>query len=195
MYECTIFSYICVLIFSYYLLISVFLSFFIDSDHFIFFKMIILNSELNERRIFDAFKGWISGEFIYKDALKIVFILKGTPPAYKRSSSSLGVMGIFYLSERRAVYFGHKSIVHACDASEWVGMHSVCIKRHWPPLASQTPFPLLQQPSPAATNPFRCSGTSTLLYRWTCIVSSSTDSVTTYLRLQGANAVEIIIRV
>lgn len=44
-------------------------------------------------------------------------------------------MGVFYLSKRRAVYFGHKSIVHACDASEWVGMHSVCIKRHWPPLA------------------------------------------------------------
>lgn len=58
---------------------------------------------------------------------------------YGRSSSSLGVMGVFYLSKRRAVYFGHKSIVHACDASEWVGMHSVCIKRHWPPLARPKP--------------------------------------------------------
>lgn len=56
-----------------------------------------------------------------------------------RPSGSLGVMGVFYLSKRRAVYFGHKSIVHACDASEWVGMHSVCIKRHWPPLARPKP--------------------------------------------------------
>ncbi|KYN18170.1 E3 ubiquitin-protein ligase mib1 [Trachymyrmex cornetzi] len=73
------------------------------------------------------------------------------------------------LNERRAVYFGYKSIVHACDVSEWVGMHSVCIKRHWPPLA---------------TNPFRCSGASTLLYRRTCIVVTAGRYSTMYLRLQ-----------
>lgn len=56
---------------------------------------------------------------------------------------------IFYLSKRRAVYFDHKSIVHACDASEWVGMHSVCIKRHWPPLARPKPhFHSRNNPSP-----------------------------------------------
>lgn len=50
--------------------------------------------------------------------------------------------GVFYLSKRQAVYFGHKSIVHACDASEWGwDMHSVCIKRHWPPLA-RVPSPI-----------------------------------------------------
>lgn len=32
-------------------------------------------------------------------------------------------------TKRRVVYFGYKSIVHACDASEWLDMHSVCIKR------------------------------------------------------------------
>ncbi|KYN35268.1 hypothetical protein ALC56_10443, partial [Trachymyrmex septentrionalis] len=79
-------------------------------------------------------------------------------PARRRRIISLINLDSLYkdvLNERRTVYFGYKSIVHACDASEWVGMHSVCIKRHWPPLA---------------TNPFRCSGASTLLYRRTCIV-------------------------
>lgn len=59
--------------------------------------------------------------------------------------------GVFYLSKRRAVYFGHKSIVHACDASEWVGMHSVCIKRHWPPLAR--PKPHFHSPATAFPSP------------------------------------------
>ena len=54
-------------------------------------------------------------------------------------SSVSGGMGVFYLSKRRTLYFGDKSIVHICDASKWVGIHSVCIKRFWPsPISSPT---------------------------------------------------------
>lgn len=47
---------------------------------------------------------------------------------------------LFYLSKRRVVYFGYKSIVHACDASKWPDMHSVCIKRSMAALARPKPY-------------------------------------------------------
>lgn len=61
---------------------------------------------------------------------------------------------IFYLSKRRVVYFGCKSIVHACYASEWLDVHSVCIKRSRAALARPkphfhsrgTPLPLTSAP-------------------------------------------------
>jgi len=79
-------------------------------------------------------------------------------PCRASDSDRSALARLFYLSGRRAVYFAHKSIVHACDASEWVSMHSVCIKRHWLPLAPlQTLFPLPRQPStPSPRRPLRC---------------------------------------
>lgn len=64
----------------------------------------------------------------------------------------------FYLSKRRTLYFGYKSIVHVCDASKWVGMHSVCIKRFWPSPVPHTRLSSLQPPhhhpiTPLAVNP------------------------------------------
>lgn len=73
---------------------------------------------------------------------------KGRSPSSGRVSEHRGEL--FYLSKRRAVYFGYKSIVHACDALEWLDMHSVCIKRSMPALGRPklyfhrrgTPLPL-----------------------------------------------------
>ena len=98
------------------------------------------------------------------------------------SMAEVSNLGDFLFGRKGGVvYFGYKSIVHACDASQWLDMHSVCIKRS----RRRAREPQTLFPRPARSPPTPPSTDSAALLYCELVYETGPPSLSTKLCYNG----------
>ena len=98
------------------------------------------------------------------------------------SMAEVSNLGDFLFGRKGGVvYFGYKSIVHACDASQWLDMHSVCIKRS----RRRAREPQTLFPRPARSPPTPPSTDSAALLYCELVYETGSPSLSTKLWYNG----------